>query len=207
MMDKDKFTTSKLTIFEGPDGGGKTTAARQFAELTGAKYIHHGAYKGEVKIGRHYVESILPALHGCQDIVLDRSWHSEKIYGDAYRNGEDRLGKRAADLTILGNMCGAVMVMCLPPLAKVLKTFNSRRSQEMLSNDDQMSEVYFAYKFSKFGQTVDNSSNIVVVYDYTSMTSWSPRAIDSLRPPNVFVNNLDTCLQMFNLAKRASSYE
>ena len=32
----------ELTIFEGPDGAGKTTLAKAYAELTGARYVHFG---------------------------------------------------------------------------------------------------------------------------------------------------------------------
>ncbi|CAB4142502.1 hypothetical protein UFOVP1414_52 [uncultured Caudovirales phage] len=173
--------TSLLTIFEGPDGGGKTTAAKEYATLTSAQYIHHGSYKGLEDIGIKYVESILPALVGCYDVVLDRSWHSEKIYGDAFRNGADRLGDRVNALNELANMCGAVVILCLPPLENVLKTFNSRRGVEMLQSQKQMEQVYADYsrKFSRL--TNENFQLEVVCYDYTTMRPWTPTALNSIR--------------------------
>src|SRR3546814_15272272 len=34
-----------ITIFEGPDGAGKSTLAQEYAQLTNARYVHHGPYK------------------------------------------------------------------------------------------------------------------------------------------------------------------
>ena len=83
-------TSKKLTIFEGCDGSGKTTAAREFAEQTGAKYVHfHNLPRIKKGLGRMYVEAMLPALLGYQEVVFDRSWLSETPYGEAFREGRD----------------------------------------------------------------------------------------------------------------------
>jgi polyphosphate kinase 2 (PPK2 family) len=105
-----------LTIFEGPDGSGKTTAAREYAEQTGARYVHFPALP-RVKhgLGRMYVEAMLPALLGYHDVVFDRCWLSETPYGEAFREGQDRLTQ--ADRRMLERLalrCGAVVVKCLP---------------------------------------------------------------------------------------------
>ena len=81
-------TSAKLTIFEGPDGGGKTTAAEKYAKETGAQYVHFGPLP-HVKdsLARVYVEAMMPAILGLQDVVFDRSWLSEIPYGTAFRGG------------------------------------------------------------------------------------------------------------------------
>ena len=62
----------RLTIFEGPDGSGKSTAAQAYAEATKAKYVHFPALpQVDKSLGRIYVEAMLPALLGYQDVVFD----------------------------------------------------------------------------------------------------------------------------------------
>src|SRR5882757_4772670 len=87
-------TCGSLTIFEGPDGSGKTTAAKAFAAEMGARYVHLPQFK-RVTTGlpRMYLEAMLPALLGYQDVVMDRCWLSEVPYGRVFRDGADRVGE------------------------------------------------------------------------------------------------------------------
>lgn len=141
-------TSKTVTIFEGPDGAGKSTLAQEYAQITGARYIHHGPYK-QVGVGlsRMFMESMLPALLGYEDIVLDRCWISEPIYADAYRNGMDRVGPaRARQLDRIAMRCGAVVVKCLPPWAHVRACFTGRVEDEYLDNEAQLLNVYGQYQ-------------------------------------------------------------
>lgn len=148
MTDQHKITNSaKLTIFEGPDGGGKTTAAIEFAEATGARYVHFGPLPN-VKEGlaRIYVEAMMPALLGYQDVVFDRSWLSEVPYGLAFRNGRDRLGDLSRRmLERLAFRCGAVVIYCLPRYNVVRSNYLSRKEIEYLENESQLQHVYETY--------------------------------------------------------------
>lgn len=135
-----------LTIFEGPDGAGKTTAAFEYAKETGAAYVHFPSLPN-VKLGlaRLYVEAMLPALLGYQNVVFDRCWLSEHPYGQAFRGGADRLGLTTRLLERLAFRCGAVVVKCLPPWEVVLASYQKRKGQEMLENEDQLRHVYDIY--------------------------------------------------------------
>lgn len=173
-------TAKAITIFEGPDGAGKSTMAQEFAKVTGALYIHHGPYKqvGD-GLSRIFVESMLPALLGYQDVVLDRCWVSEPIYAGAYRDGKDRVGKeRSRLLDRLAMRCGAVVVKCLPPWAHVKSCFNGRLGDEYLDNEGQLLQVYGEY------QRDLNTHLHEVEYDYTHYLGrqLSLVAMTSLRP-------------------------
>jgi thymidylate kinase len=137
-----------LTIFEGCDGSGKTTAAKEFAAQTGARYVHFPALpRVKHRLARMYVEAMLPAVLGYQDVVFDRSWLSETPYGEAFREGRDRLTK--ADRRMLERLalrCGAVMVLCQPSWDTVRDNYRRRKGQEMLRNERQLREVYDLYK-------------------------------------------------------------
>lgn len=150
---------SMITIFEGPDGGGKTTAAQDFAKLTGARYVHFGPLKHVTSgLPRLYVEAMLPALLGYQHVVMDRSWLSEPIYGRAFRGDKDRM--HPSDYRMLERLamrCAATVIRCLPPFSKVLDTWLSRRQDEMLDKSSQLEAVYNGYR---------NMTTSLPIYDY-----------------------------------------
>ena len=156
-------TSKAITIFEGPDGGGKSTIAQEYAQLTQARYVHHGPYKQVTDgLARMVYESMLPALLGYEDVVLDRCWISEPIYADAFREGNDRVGpERARMMDRVAMRCGAVVVKCLPPWAFVKATFNGRKDEEYLDDDQQLLRVYGDYQHDL------NTHLHVVEYDWT----------------------------------------
>jgi len=140
--------SKNITIFEGPDGSGKSTAAKKFAKLTNAKYVHFPALpRVNNGLARMYVEAMLPAILGYQDVVLDRCWLSELVYGIAFRNGRDRLTDTSCRmLERLAMRCGAVVVWCDPGWPDVERTFLSRKEDEMLDNTGQLKFVYEHYQ-------------------------------------------------------------
>lgn len=141
----------QLVIFDGPDGAGKTTAAKALAELLGARYVHFSAMPrvGD-GLARMYVEAMLPALLGYQPVVFDRSWLSEVPYGVAYRGGRDRLGAASRRmLERLALRCGGVVLLADPGWVAVVANYTSRKALEMLENEQQLRQVYDLFHDSK----------------------------------------------------------
>lgn len=141
---------SRLTIFEGPDGAGKSTVAKAWAEATHAQYVHLGP-RPEIKgpeLAFDYIKAMLPAIRGNHAVVMDRCWISEKPYGDAFRHGQDRLGDAVrAELEALAmEASSASVVLCLPDWPIVKANFERRSGQEMLKNTDQLRTVFDAYQ-------------------------------------------------------------
>ena len=158
------FYSKRLTIFEGPDGSGKTTVARDYAASTGARYEHFGPlFQVTTGVARMYVEAMLPALLGYQDVVWDRSWLSEAPYGNAFRNGQDRLGVEGRRmLERLAMRCATVVVRCDPGWEAVKTSFETGR-EEMLEDTGQLRQVYYDYLHM-------DTALPVVTYDYRSRT-------------------------------------
>jgi hypothetical protein len=131
--------------------------------LTNARYVHHGPYKQVTDgLARMVYESMLPALLGYEDVVLDRCWISEPIYADAFREGKDRVGlERSRMMDRVAMRCGAVVVKCLPPWAFVKETFNGRKDEEYLDDDQQLMRVYGDYQHDL------NTHMHEVEYDWT----------------------------------------
>ena len=158
--------TYQLVILEGPDGGGKSTVAQALSAKHRMRVIHHGPYKGEDgnSIGAHYVASMFAYDDDKPGgVILDRSWLSEPIYGTVFRGGEDRIGlgrQRAIERIAL--TLGAVVVLCLPPLAVCLNTWRERRGEEMLEHETQLTNVHTIY-----GGLGERTNMHVIKFDYT----------------------------------------
>ena len=162
------MNSKHLTIFEGPDGSGKTTAAKRYAEETDARYVHLGPFpRVRHGLARLYVEAMMPALLGYQDVVMDRCWISEAPYGLVHREGEMRL--HTSDVRMLERIalrCGAVVVKCLPPLDVVSATYTRRKGQEMLTSIRALEAVYGLYCKSL-------TRLPWFAYDYTASVPWA----------------------------------
>lgn len=142
---------SRIIIFEGCDGSGKTTLALRAAKLLRARYMHFGPL-GSVKKGlaRLYLEGALPALLGYEDVVMDRSWLSELPYGVAFRDGVDRLGnEQRRMLERIFMRAQTTVVRCDPGWETVAENFTARKkgndAAEYLDKLGQLAEVYRCY--------------------------------------------------------------
>ena len=157
-------TSLPLTIFEGCDGGGKTTAAKTYALATGAHYVHFSAMAQVIKgFPRLFVEAMMPAVLGHKPVVFDRSWLSDMPYGLAYREGLERLDVVSRRmLERLALRCGAVVVWCDPGWEAIEASFLKRRHLEMLDNTSQLREVWELY--AEEGTDLEN-----ITYDYKTM--------------------------------------
>lgn len=144
----DVSVARRLIIFEGPDAAGKTTMARHVAREIRARYVHLGPFPGvsNSALSRFYAEAISPAVTGLADVVLDRSWLSEPIYGKIFR-GSDRVGvihRRMLERGALG--CQTVVALCMPPLERVLSAFTRRsKDGELPKGTGDVEAIYAAY--------------------------------------------------------------
>lgn len=138
---------SPLVIFEGPDGGGKTTLAKALSNSINGDYVHHGPYL-DIEDGRllaeKYIDSLMPARLGNAPVVLDRSWISEVPYGLAFRDGADRIGPVMKErLELLARH--AIYVWCLPSWESVQINFVMKTRDEYLNTAAQLYQVYEWY--------------------------------------------------------------
>ena len=140
-------TSRRLIIFEGPDGAGKSTLAKSWAAAHGARYTHLGAFPDHdgAELCRRYVDAMLPAVLGHEDVAMDRCWISEPIYGAAFRGGEDRVGFRRRALERLAWRCQTTVIVCLPPYSTCVTTFIARKGEEYLERVEQLTEVWHDY--------------------------------------------------------------
>ena len=139
----------KLTIFEGPDGAGKSFAVSKLAAATGAIVTHHGPYPGMGirELTYMYTSSMGPAARGESDVILDRCWISEPIYGAVFRGTP---GGRLSEATVevlecIAKFAEVRVVLCLPPWETCLANYLARREIEYLNDEKQLKQVYDRY--------------------------------------------------------------
>lgn len=138
--------SERLIIFEGPDGAGKSTAARQLAQDIGARYVHLGPFpRVKESLAWFYIEAMMPALLGYQAVVMDRCRYSEVPYGIANRGGKDRIGVRSRILDRIALRCQTSLVWCVPTWERVRENFIARRGEEYLNSTDKLRTVYDWY--------------------------------------------------------------
>lgn len=145
---------TRLIILEGPDGAGKTTLAKELQKLLPTARLLHFNRQSTLTadgLGRMYVEAMLPAVMGWEDVIMDRSWLSEKPYADAYWNGDDRLGTAGKRMLERIAMKAHTCVVRMDPGWNVVhsnwkarKDFNPE--SELLNDSRELKQVYDAYK-------------------------------------------------------------
>ena len=177
----DTAPPRRITIFEGPDGSGKSYAAKRYAAETGALHIHHGAYpslSGPDRFGVYFA-SMLPAFRGLCDVVLDRCWYSERPYGLSGRDNIIRLSMEArADLDTVASWCRVVLVLCLPQLSVCAENYTSRRGEEYLDNLEQLRRVHEEYQRQPYRLPM-------VEYDFTKQPELDLTILEATRGPGV----------------------
>jgi hypothetical protein len=165
----------KIVILEGPDGGGKTVLAKKILEAMTKDgetiaFFDHGPYKGEAQIWKRYFDSMLPAYSNEVHVLLDRCWLAEPIYGRVYRGGLNRMQFwQTRILEHVAGSCATTLIYCLPGLESCVNTFNSRREQEMLANDRQLTDVYYGY-LDQAGKRCTFGKSIVYNYRVNDIT-------------------------------------
>lgn len=175
-----------LIILEGPDGSGKTTLANWLAARKTMRIVKHGPYHGATS-------QLLPAIYESSlgdQVVLDRSWLSEPIYGSVMRGGADRIGTPARRVLERAALeYDAIVVLTLPSYETCERTWKARPESEYLPSPEQLHAVYKLYD-----QGLDTDLPLFY-YNYTRdhpdlVVGWLdfvPEFIDSMRSSSSLV--------------------
>lgn len=162
-----------ITIFEGPDGSGKTTTAKAYARRvaeTGqpVTFMHWGEVKKPFEeyldfLARWYITfAKKPELR--PHLIMDRFYFSELMYGPILRK-ENRLGstERMLQRVLLGNE--TLLVRCDPGIDVIHDNWAARIDDELVKDDTHVWAITSAYR-----ETLQDRWPLPVVeFDYTQM--------------------------------------
>lgn len=161
-----------IIILEGPDGAGKSVLARtlqvRLAREGWTVFMqHHGPYPSLKDPSLYYLASMRRRMHTRQAryaVILDRSWLSEPVYGQALRGGIDRVGvasRRMLERVAL--KAGTLVILCYPAYDVCLRNWAARRALELVVEDRAMRVIYNLYAPDKVRE---RTSLPVLTYDY-----------------------------------------
>jgi len=158
----------RIFILEGPDGGGKTTLAKNLAKQ-GFTYKHEGLPPSGVDLISHYLKILNDSVESTEDTVHDRLWLGERIYGPICR-GIDRLGDEGQVLFNRIHSSKSILhAVCLPPFEVALESYSFKimEKSDYLKSMNKWKEVYKAYD----NWIQSNVSRITIKFDYTTHDS------------------------------------
>jgi len=172
-----------LTIIEGPDGGGKSSLAEALATHYRTNRIHHhGPYKGLSNPAIKYYASVKRGQRADRHLIMDRSWVSEPIYGQAVRHGANRIGtalRRMLERVALSGQ--GLIVYAFPSYETCLANIKDRdKDAYLLHRPGLFREVYDGYHGTII--TPASLSHVVFDYEHDNLKTLTQR-IDALRPP------------------------
>lgn len=100
-----------IIIIEGPDGSGKTTLANQLSRQTGYKIIHRTRPKTE-EDKAIMMDEYLQAIRSMENMIFDRCWYSEMVYGPVMRGASVISYSQMYDLERQLAEVGAMIIYC-----------------------------------------------------------------------------------------------
>lgn len=74
-----------IYILEGPEAAGKSTLAKQLSEMHNAEIIHFDKPKTEAEKLAMF-DMYVRTIYDNDNIILDRCWYSEMVYGPIMRD-------------------------------------------------------------------------------------------------------------------------
>lgn len=153
-----------IILVEGPDNTGKTTLARAF-ESRGFHYVHNGVPdEGRNLFADYGYQLVRSALGHFKDVVIDRLYLSEFVYGNAVRGSSGITLHQVDLLTSVLSELGGKLVLCSAPWERCRALWQSRLGVEYIKDEDRLKSVFMAYQ--RMGEMMAGNPYLVN-YDWT----------------------------------------
>ena len=132
-----------ILIIEGPDGAGKTTLAEQISGQTGWPIEHRSKpetpEEKEIMMGEY-----LQLVKASRNVILDRCWYSEMVYGKVMRDQSYIDYPQMYELERQLAKHGAMVIYCTGPKA-ALWMRATRRGEDYITSRDKFNAICEEY--------------------------------------------------------------
>lgn len=153
-----------IIIIEGPDGSGKSTLAEQLHRQTGYTVLHRTQPKTEEDKHR-MMDEYIQVMKAGKNIIMDRSWYSEMVYGPVMRDASVITYPQMYELEKLAAKYGAIIIHCTAPEATLWKRC-LRRGEDYITNREAFHQI--CQGFNQLMHAVPHLIP-VVTYEYEDM--------------------------------------
>ena len=135
-----------MIIIVGPDGAGKTTLAKQLSEQTGYPIQHRHKPKDQTEKDAMMAMYRDLAVTGA-DIILDRAWYCEMVYGDIMRDKSYISIDQMHELEdLLSNNGGGIVIHCTDETSKLWDRC-MERGEEYIQDYETLANIKYMYEW------------------------------------------------------------
>ena len=114
-----------IHIIEGVDCTGKTTLANKLSIMTGMRVVHFGAPLDHQEI-LSMVDMYKGFLAVTDNVIMDRSWYSERVYGPVLRGKEQITVAQQHELEDIVMEKGCIIHYCVDTVERIINRMNIR---------------------------------------------------------------------------------
>lgn len=148
-----------ILIIEGPDGSGKSTLAAKLSKQTGYPVVHRSQPKNEEE-RQQMMQMYLDAVKSSDNVIFDRCWYSEMVYGSVMRDKSYIDDKQMLYLETALAEKGAMIIHCTD-YVEILWRRCSARGEDYIKSIETLASIK-----DSFDYTMNNLPHIIPVVTY-----------------------------------------
>lgn len=133
-----------VIIIEGADGSGKSSLARTLHRQTNWLLIHRSQPKDKQDKQR-MMDEYLDLIWKGEDVIFDRSWYSEMVYGPIMRDESVISYEQMHTLEIALTLHGALIIYCEDDL-DILWERCQERGEDYVTSKETLKQVCDGYE-------------------------------------------------------------
>lgn len=136
-----------IIFLEGPDGGGKTTLSTKLSEQTGMR-IAKFSYPKTQEEKRNMFEMYADFIKANPNVIVDRCWYSEMVYGPIIRKEHNVSKKQMYELEkLVISEGGGMVIHCTANMSKLWQRFSERGDDYIAQDFTLLSKLKTEYEF------------------------------------------------------------
>jgi len=132
-----------ILIIEGPDGSGKTTLAEYLSKQMGFPIKHRSNPKTEEE-KREMMQSYIDDIKNSNNIIWDRCFYSEMVYGPVMRDKSYITKYQMLDLEQMLLKAGALVIYCTDDTLELWERCQTR-GEHYITTVELMGEIKTRY--------------------------------------------------------------